>query len=305
MILLDKKEIKFDTFPNGDIYLKTNLNELFANNFEYIVKNGFYNLYVKLRSSDDIMKLSIFMNAFNNYCQYSHKNVDNVYKIICHLLYCPYMQADKYIPEQTCSISLDIIANIINMCNFHKVYVYGAHSIKVKDKINNCTLLYPIFPVDKITTDKSFYVCAPDKGALHRAGRFMNNASYNGNFIQCEKTRDLTTGKLTTFKLLNKGVDLRERDIIIYDDVSVNGGTFSGVAKLLKEEHGAKNVYLCVTHVINLNYIEYIDKVYYLNLFPSKNNTGPLIGSQREEYIKKVKNQYISYSFQNVNYFKL
>jgi phosphoribosylpyrophosphate synthetase len=284
MITLNDKEIKFDKFPNGDIYLKTNLFTIFNGfNYQNIIKENINVIAAELYTSDNIMELLILMNAVKSFGDSSQN--------ILHLLYCPYMQADKYIKEQTNSVSLEVISSIIKICNFDKIYVYGAHSDKIKKYINGCMLMYPIFPTKDITKDEKFYVCSPDSGSARRAESIAN--ILNQKYIQCEKARDLMTGNLISFKLCEtySDIDLTGYDVIIYDDVSVNGGTFSGVAKILKEK-GAKNVYLCTTFVINMKKIEHIDKIFTTNLFHSNSFPGYM-------------NQYRIYNFRDLEYFQL
>jgi ribose-phosphate pyrophosphokinase len=60
------------------------------------------------------------------------------------------------------------------------------------------------------------------------------------------KKRDWATGKILGLDLVN-GDLVKDRDVLIIDDICSRGGTFLHSARALKEA-GAKDVYLYITH---------------------------------------------------------
>lgn len=87
-------------------------------------------------------------------------------------------------------------------------------------------------------------VLAPDKGALDRASRV---AEYIGaDFDYLVKERDRVTGEV---KALPKELEVRDREVIIVDDIISTGGTMSLAAKH-SLERGARRVYAACTHAV-------------------------------------------------------
>jgi len=84
-------------------------------------------------------------------------------------------------------------------------------------------------------------VVIPDRGATSKALSWLGKH----DFIQGEKHRDPTTGRLSGFSVPDK--DLAGRPCIIVDDICDGGGTFIGLAEKLKEK-GAGDLTLAVTH---------------------------------------------------------
>lgn len=86
----------------------------------------------------------------------------------------------------------------------------------------------------------------PDAGAEKRDEEL---ARLLGGFqtVQCLKKRDPATGKLSGFKILNRG-DLPSW-LLLVDDICDGGGTFNGLAELLRT-YGVKWIGLYATHGI-------------------------------------------------------
>ena len=88
-------------------------------------------------------------------------------------------------------------------------------------------------------------VVVPDAGAFARTLGILSRLNAPNEVARCSKKRDSQTGKLSGF-YLDEG-EVAGRTVVIVDDICDGGGTFSGVAKVLRE-HGAAKVHLCVTH---------------------------------------------------------
>ena len=81
----------------------------------------------------------------------------------------------------------------------------------------------------------------PDEGAMKRYSSKLNLPYTFGI-----KKRDWETGKILGLQLIN-GEIVKDRNVLIVDDICSRGGTFYHAANALKEA-GAKNIYLYVTH---------------------------------------------------------
>ncbi len=90
-------------------------------------------------------------------------------------------------------------------------------------------------------------IVIPDAGARPRTGAILQRLAAHNATAQCSKKRDSQTGKLSGFQF-DSG-DVKGKVALIVDDICDGGGTFSGIANLLRAQ-GATHVYLCVTHGI-------------------------------------------------------
>ena len=104
---------------------------------------------------------------------------------------------------------------------------------------------------------KSAYIdgyttCFPDAGA---ASRYINS-----NPLLCSKKRDIY-GNLVGFKLDNS-YDYEGGPIVVVDDLCDAGGTFIGIAELLRKELNPPKLALKVTHAIQAKGIEIVANMY-------------------------------------------
>lgn len=163
--------------------------------------------------------------------------------------YIPYSRMDRKINEQI--FSLDIFAALINSCNFNKVYVLDPHSQVSLKSIKNieCLPLYSkvIMVKELFNPDYIFY---PDKGAYEKYPVILGGLGVE--YFYGTKVRDLSNkGKLIeeSYELHNTP-DLKNKKVLIVDDLVSMGGTALLAAKTLKR-HGAKEVALYVSHCEN------------------------------------------------------
>jgi ribose-phosphate pyrophosphokinase len=85
---------------------------------------------------------------------------------------------------------------------------------------------------------------SPDGGALKKI--YKVSEALNGmEVVECSKSRDVKTGRLSGFKVYAD--DLQGRSCILVDDICDGGGTFIGLAKELKAKN-AGALYLAVSH---------------------------------------------------------
>jgi ribose-phosphate pyrophosphokinase len=86
-------------------------------------------------------------------------------------------------------------------------------------------------------------ICIPDVGAAKKTHTW----AARNDVIQCGKRRDVATGKLSGFEILPSPHEIRGRHCIIVDDICDGGGTFLGLAALLRAQQPA-SLTLAVTH---------------------------------------------------------
>ena len=110
-------------------------------------------------------------------------------------------------------------------------------------------------------------VVSPDTGAMDRAIYYAN--MLNTNVGMFYKRRDLTkvvNGKNPIVQHEYMGCDVKDKDVIVVDDMIASGSSMLEVAEELKEK-GAKKVYLVATFALFTSGIESFNKAYKEKLF--------------------------------------
>ncbi len=238
-------------------------NQCYPNNerifYEYneLKKANCIYFYLRYETDIDLINLMIYKKALDDI---SYKG-----KIKLFMPYIPYSRMDRKIDGFI--FSFKYFCNFINWLNFDEVIVLDPHSnvsTALLNKVSELNFDYLITEVLK--EEKVDYIFYPDAGAQKRYSEKMTTFKpvFYGN-----KSRDLSTGKINKLELVNPP-DLVDGTILIIDDLCAKGGTFVGMAKLLKEA-GAKRVILYVNHCEQSIYkgellpTNWVDKVYSTN----------------------------------------
>lgn len=227
MIKINNKEIEIDLFPNNELLLKTDylntLEEPFNINF------SFYN-------NQDILELLFVLAHLDDIGQAD-------YNLFIH--YMPYSRMDRN--ENGNCFSLKHICDLINRflsCD-SDVYIVEPHS-DVTLNLLDAKRVNVITPLTKHILSKQpdiNMICYPDKGAKQR---FQDN-EVKLPVVFCNKVRDFDTGNIIGLEL-DGDINVKDKNILILDDLCSKGGTFYHTANKLKE-NGAKNIYLGLCHI--------------------------------------------------------
>jgi ribose-phosphate pyrophosphokinase len=235
MILLNKQEIKFETFPNGET-------KLIHDNIEgLLLKNG-NEMSFKYENDADLIKLMFIKNYIDEY--YKNILIDLV------IYYMPYSRMDR--SEDYSPFTLKYVSKFINNLNFDSITVIEPHSEVT------CALLDRVFPayinfnlVEEVKAMVGFdedkdYIVFPDAGASKRYSKMKAQ-----NTLFCTKIRNFVTGDIEGLELVGDTSKAYGRTAIIVDDLSSYGGTFIHTADRLREE-GFVEVNLLVAHAENV-----------------------------------------------------
>jgi ribose-phosphate pyrophosphokinase len=165
----------------------------------------------------------------------SYQSIKRYPRLICP--YLPYARQDKLISNNS-SFALNTFLSVIaSKISFLKTY--DAHSDTGSEIIESTQ------PTD---FHKSVFnhdiACFPDKGAVTRYG---TNFADRAPVIHCEKVRDQLTGNILGLNVMNNGVDIEGKTILIVDDICDGGMTFIKVAEVL-HQFKPKQVDLAVSH---------------------------------------------------------
>lgn len=179
-----------------------------------------------------------------------------------HLImpYLPYGRQDKEISNNT-TFARQIIIDVLKPF-FWSMSTYDAHSYC--EGVVSMPVTIPIaFAINRFKPD---VICFPDLGASKR-GYVVNDYP----IIVLDKIRNQLNGNIEGLQILqqnNNDFIINNRNILIVDDLTDGGKTFTEAAKLLKS-FGAKTVGLYTTHGIyskgiNVLFDNGIDRIFNL-----------------------------------------
>jgi ribose-phosphate pyrophosphokinase len=146
--------------------------------------------------------------------------------------------------------TLKFVAGVINSLNAYNVNVFHPHSHVAGELIwelkefSNSAFITQVF---KEINDASLIYVVPDQGATSMVTRLA--ALHMRDIVYGKKRRNSLTGALEGFEVNIGDVDIKDRPCMIIDDLCDGGGTFLGLAAVLKEK-GAGDLYLAVSHGI-------------------------------------------------------
>lgn len=218
------KEVNQDQFPDGTLLLKTE-----DVDFEH--------------SPIDI--------------KWFYENDAELFTIIClakkarwkslDMPYIPHARMDR-VKNDSDTFTLKYFAETINSLGFDHVFVLDPHSNVSTALINNVIVESPQSyiekAIDNINAD-NLVLFFPDEGSMKRYSDMFELPYAFG-----VKKRDWKSGQILGLDVVDNGINLKNKTVLIVDDISSRGGTFYYSAKKLKEL-GVGNIYLYITHCEN------------------------------------------------------
>lgn len=192
-----------------------------------------------IRNSQEIMNLLLLSNALD------HMFVKKASLVIPYLMGA---RSDR-VMQPGDSFDLEVMAELINSCNFERVNLFDAHSdvatalIKRSKNHNNSRLVK--------TYDKDDAVLiVPDAGAVKKVSKYLEWNPKIKHVVNCIKERDLADkGKITLSALAP--MYCQDRHCVIIDDLCDGGGTFNMIAEDIKKQgYTPKSMTLIVSHGI-------------------------------------------------------
>jgi ribose-phosphate pyrophosphokinase len=237
---LNQEEIKFQsfTFSGGEPHIK--INPDFDHNQKVTITH-------RLNSFNDLGLLCITVDALRRM---------DVKIIDLFIPYFPAARQDRVMIKGE-SLSVKVYADIINGLQLNKVFVFDAHSEVTPALVNNCEVIPNHTFIKEVlkVIGENVKLISPDGGALkkiYKVSEFLGGI----DVVECSKSRDVKTGKLSGFKVYEE--DLNGIDCLIVDDICDGGGTFVGLAEELKNKNAGK-LYLAVSHGIFNKGFEVLD----------------------------------------------
>lgn len=227
MIKVNGTIIEQGKFPDGTLLIKYDAQELvFPTTIEW-----------NYESDSELFALICLKRHLDNYAG----ALSHIHLILPYL---PNARQDRVKnPEDI--FTLKFFCETINSLNFDRVSVLDVHSNVSLALLNKVEQLEVMPHIDKALDQVDcgrtciFY---PDEGAMKRYSGMIPYPYAFGI-----KDRDWNTGEIKGLIIQNKEA-VKDKDVLIIDDICSKGGTFYHSAKALKEA-GAANIYLYVTHL--------------------------------------------------------
>lgn len=212
-------------------------------------------IYSRMNSWKDIELILCAVNALRR------SGIENLHLEVPYILGA---RSDRQFVSYGTSYLVDVVAPVINSCNFKKVTCLDAHSdvagacIKNLEVQGNYRVVANFFDAFKVNPQNCVIV-SPDAGALKKIYSLLEDIDQNFN-AQPElaigmKHRDVKTGKILSTDVMlpkEKEGDMSARipTYVIVDDICDGGRTFIELAKVLREKSYGCKVYLVVSHGI-------------------------------------------------------
>lgn len=227
MIRVGNVEIKQGQFPDGTLLMK------FDPNGDEFDPRG--NMLVEWYYENDAELFSLI-------CVKRH--LDRVYSysdVVLYMPYIPHARMDRVKSDEDV-FTLKYFCEVINSLGFKLVHVRDAHSNVSLALLDNVQDEGVEQYIHKATiASKADALFFPDEGAMKRYSDKSEKPHAFGM-----KKRDWETGKILGLDIIN-AENIKDKNVLIVDDICSRGGTFFHAAKALKAA-GAKSVSLYVTH---------------------------------------------------------
>ncbi len=221
---------------------KVNIQKFSDGEFQPVFLESIRGDYVFLIQStcaptDNLMELLLMMDAAKR---------ASAYKIIAVIPYYGYARQDRK-DRPRVAIGSKLVASLLETAGANRVITMDLHAPQIQgffdipvDHLDSSAIFIPY--IEKLKLPNLTFA-APDVGSSNRVREI---ASYfNAEMVICDKHRK-RANEIASMVLIG---DVRDRDIVLIDDIIDTGGTLAKAAALLKE-NGARSVRALCTHPV-------------------------------------------------------
>lgn len=190
--------------------------------------------------NDHLMELLIMIDAFKR---------ASAGRITAVIPYMGYARQDRKAKARD-PISAKLVADLITAAGADRVLSMDLHCPQIQgffnipvDHLLGVPILAPYF-VEKFKDENmdEVMVVSPDLGSVTRARNFAQRLGVQ--FAIVDKRRQ----KANVCEVMNIIGDVRNKKVVLVDDMIDTAGTLCNAAKAIMEIGGAKEVYACATH---------------------------------------------------------
>ncbi|MDR1240486.1 MAG: ribose-phosphate pyrophosphokinase [Oscillospiraceae bacterium] len=191
-------------------------------------------------ANDNLMELLIIVDALRR---------ESASKITAVIPYFGYARQDRKIHEGepiTAKLTADLItcagADKVLTMDFHSAQIQGFFNIPVKN-ISGMEILADYIKTEKNFNPETFVAVAPDLGAVARVRKFAERVNCDVAVIEKRRSR------ANESKVMGVIGDVKDKNVILLDDMIDTAGTIEGAAVVLKEM-GCKSIFVCASHAV-------------------------------------------------------
>ena len=219
------------TFSDGEI--SVSIKESVRGSDVFVVQSTSYPV------NDNVMELLIMIDAFKR---------ASAGRITAVMPYFGYARQDRKAKARD-PISAKLVADLITVAGADRVLTMDLHAPQIQgffnipvDHLLGVPLLVPYFK-EKLRDDRdNVVIVSPDLGSVTRARNFANR--FDASIAIVDKRRP----KANVAEVMNIIGDVKDKSVILVDDMIDTAGTLCGAASAIIERGGAKEVYACATH---------------------------------------------------------
>ena len=230
----DDKLIKKTNYPDGSFYVEV---ESFNPELEF-----------RINSYEDLWTLTQIKDVYD----YNGKPLSVTIPCLLDA------QADRRF-EKNQSHNLKLVLYQLARLNFENVTIFHPHNAEIVEAIlNRVTILDNSYFIQQVISkipvgledigkDNHLILMSTDAGGFKPLMKLADKIQWKGETFSASKSRKYEDGKSKLVQQIDRQ-DFGGKDVLIVDDICVNGGTFIGLAKMLKERNVGK-LYLAVSHL--------------------------------------------------------
>jgi ribose-phosphate pyrophosphokinase len=148
------------------------------------------------------------------------------------------------------AIGAKLMADLLQTAGANRIISIDLHAEQIQGFFDIPVNMIPghvaFAPFIRTLTSDEYCICSPDAGGVKRASRFYQKFLYkfpDTHFAMLSKLRD----KPNSIERMDLIGDVKDRHVILVDDMIDTGGTLVNAARLLKEG-GAKKVTAVISH---------------------------------------------------------
>lgn len=187
--------------------------------------------------NDNLMELLIMIDALRR---------ASAGRITAVIPYYGYARQDRKAKARD-PITAKLVANLITAAGADRVLTMDLHAAQIQgyfdiplDHLQGGTILADYFNTKEI---EDLVVVSPDLGSVTRSRKFANTLNGDVPIAIIDKRRP----KANVCEVMNIIGEVKDKNVILLDDMIDTAGTIVNAANALKE-FGAKDVYACCTH---------------------------------------------------------
>jgi len=221
---MDKKQ-----FADGEIFVQSNTSV--RNKSVFVVQS------THKPASDNLMELLLSIDALRR----SSSGEINVI-----MPYFGYARQDRKVRGRQ-AISAKLVANLLTVAGINRLITIDIHSEQIvgffDTPVDNLKAVGILGREIKKLKLKDLTIVSPDHGGVSRARTLAK--MFNAPLAVIDKRRESHNKAESMFVL----GDVKDRNLVIFDDMVDTGGTVISAIKILKQQ-GAKKIYLVISHPV-------------------------------------------------------